>query len=191
MIGSAAAASPSSSSLTRGSTAKPTKPVIQIPPALEIGSCASIRRSFAATPIELAVSDACGRILGSSPRMTISGGLISLKKDGGTEDWKRGRLFSACSLLTYNPWTCAGCHHLWRSSLAPNLPLCHPWASPLRHPRAYPEDPRPSLPKLVIQIPPIRVHRLDQLDLPLPVPSLERFFALDRRADRSMLLIPD
>src|SRR5690606_16711057 len=50
------------------------------------------------------------------------------------------------------------------------------------------QDPSPSCsPK---QLEPLGIRLLDQLDLPLPRPAFQRFFALDRVADVEMLLEP-
>lgn len=51
--------------------------------------------------------------------------------------------------------------------------------------------PSQGLPQLRIQIAPVRVQGLDQLDLPSTVPALEGLFPLDCGADALVLLIPD
>jgi len=79
-----------------------------------------------------------------------------------------------------------------------NLSARHP-APPLvildpsiRHPRAQTRGSKskPS-PQFVIQVPPVGIEALDQVDLPLSIPSLERFLSLDCIADIEKFFIPD
>ena len=57
--------------------------------------------------------------------------------------------------------------------------------------RRAPQKTQPASPQRKIKIVPLGIHGFDQVDLPLPVPSLQRLLALDRTADVPVFLISD